>query len=62
LTQAIDAAVQAWRGDELAAAACLDRCVEAVEQIDRNAYVPTLIECWLDDLARTARCARATPR
>ncbi len=56
LAQAIDAAVEAWPGDQLAAAACLDRCVEAVEQIDRNAYVPTLIECWLDDLARTARC------
>ncbi len=29
----------------------LDRCLEAAEQIDRNANQTTLIECWLDDLA-----------
>lgn len=33
------------------AAACLDRCLEAAEQIDRNANQTTLIETWLDDLA-----------
>ena len=33
------------------AAACLDRCLQAAEQIDRNANQATLIECWLDDLA-----------
>lgn len=29
----------------------LERCLEAAEQIDRNANQTTLIECWLDDLA-----------
>ena len=31
--------------------ACLDRCLEALGQIDRNANQTTLIEAWLDDLA-----------
>jgi len=30
----------------------LDRCLDATAQIDRNANQTTLIECWLDDLAR----------
>ncbi len=34
------------------AAARIDRCLEAAAQIDRNANQSTLIECWLDDLAR----------
>lgn len=29
----------------------LERCLEAAEQIERNANQTTLIECWLDDLA-----------
>jgi len=33
-------------------AKCLDRCVKAIEDLDRNANQTTLIECWLDDLAR----------
>ncbi len=31
--------------------AALDRCLEAEEQLDRNANQATLLECWLDDLA-----------
>ncbi len=34
------------------AAARLERCLQAAEQIDRNANQATLIESWLDDLAR----------
>jgi DNA polymerase-3 subunit delta' len=34
-----------------APAACLERCMEALRQIDRNANQTTLIEAWLDDLA-----------
>ena len=30
--------------------AALDRCMEAEEQLDRNANQSTLVECWLDDL------------
>jgi len=33
------------------ALAVLDRCLEAEEQLDRNANQATLLECWLDDLA-----------
>lgn len=32
-------------------AQCVERCLDAAEQVDRNAYPATLIECWLDDLA-----------
>ena len=38
--------------DPLSAAACLDRCLEAAEQIDRNVNQATCLESWLDDLAR----------
>ena len=41
------------RGTDLqAAAACLDRCLEAAEQIDRNVNQATCLESWLDALAR----------
>ncbi len=45
-------AIQDWPTDLTTAAECLDRCLEVAEQIDRNANLATLLECWLDDLAR----------
>ena len=30
----------------------LDRCLLALQQIDANANVATLIECWVDDLGQ----------
>jgi DNA polymerase-3 subunit delta' len=33
------------------ALAALDRTLEAEDQLDRNANLATLLECWLDDLA-----------
>jgi DNA polymerase-3 subunit delta' len=48
---AVHRAVASWGAGEMAAAACLDRCLEAGEQVDRNANQATLLECWLDDLA-----------
>jgi len=48
---AVERALADWPGDELAACDCLDRCLKASEQIDRNANAATLLECWLDDLA-----------
>jgi DNA polymerase-3 subunit delta' len=45
-------AVERWRTGWAAAAHCLERCLDAAEQIDRNANQATLIECWLDDLAQ----------
>jgi hypothetical protein len=47
----VEKAAKHWPGDAGAAAMCVERCLEAAEQVDRNAYPPTLIECWLDDLA-----------
>ncbi|MCR4413510.1 MAG: DNA polymerase III subunit delta' [Thermoguttaceae bacterium] len=38
-------------GDLETATACLDRCLDALEQTDRNTNQTTLIECWADDLA-----------
>jgi len=50
----LEAAVRHFRGDAIVAAACLERCLEALGQIDRNANQATLIETWLDDLAAEA--------
>ncbi|MBX9790792.1 MAG: DNA polymerase III subunit [Pirellulales bacterium] len=36
----------------------LDRTLEALEHVDRNAHLVTVIECWLDDLARIASARR----
>ena len=44
------------RPDELeTTAAAIDRSLAALAHIDRNAHQATLIECWLDDLARIAQ-------
>ena len=37
--------------EQAQALAVLDRCLEAEQQLDRNANQATLLECWLDDLA-----------
>ena len=50
-------AIERWQAGPAAAAACLDRCLETAEQIDRNANQATLIECWLDDLAQAGSAA-----
>jgi DNA polymerase-3 subunit delta' len=47
----LETAAQCFPGDAIMAAACLERCLEALGQIDRNANQATLIEAWLDDLA-----------
>lgn len=39
-------------GDAETAAACIERSLEALAHVDRNAHQTTLLECWLDDLAR----------
>jgi len=53
LRRLVEAALSRRPSDGRRAAACLDRCLEAATQIDRNANQTTLIETWLDDLART---------
>src|SRR5262249_49709918 len=47
----LEAAMRRFSGDALVAAACLERCLDALGQIDRNANQATLVETWLDDLA-----------
>lgn len=35
-------------------AAMIERCLDALDQIDRNVHQAVLIECWIDDLALLA--------
>jgi DNA polymerase-3 subunit delta' len=51
LQSLVDRALQAWPADEDRVAVCLNRCLEALGHIDRNANQNTMLECWLDDLA-----------
>jgi len=51
LGELLGRALESWPGSQ-PAAACLDRCLEAAEQVDRLANQATLVESWLDDLAR----------
>lgn len=48
----LEAAVRSWPGDVERAGACVARCLEALEQVDRNANQSALLECWIDDLAQ----------
>ncbi len=51
LQESVDRALARLTGDEESVARCLDRCLEAAGQLDRNVNQTTFIECWLDDLA-----------
>ncbi len=42
--------------------AAIDRCLEAEEQLDRNANQSTLLESWIDDLANCQVQAKAASR
>jgi len=50
LQDALRRAAPYWQHAPLAAAERLERCLEALDQIDRNAYAATLLEAWLRDL------------
>ncbi len=50
-----DEAAGHWRSGVQGAVRCIERCLEAADQVDRNVYPATLVECWIDDLARTAQ-------
>ncbi|NLF70807.1 MAG: DNA polymerase III subunit [Candidatus Anammoximicrobium sp.] len=58
LVRAVRAGHAVWPGDEEAAAACLERCLEAQSQVLANANQATLIDCWVDDLATITRTGR----
>jgi DNA polymerase-3 subunit delta' len=52
LQQHIHRAMERGQNDSELSASRVDRCLDAIAQIDRNANQTTLIECWLDDLAK----------
>jgi DNA polymerase III subunit delta' len=52
---AVDRAAQSNHWDIQSAAESADRCLEALNHIDRNANQSTLIEAWLDDLLVLSR-------
>jgi DNA polymerase-3 subunit delta' len=49
---AVETVMRTRQVDAEATAACVERCFEALAQVDANANQATLIECWIDDLAR----------
>ena len=52
LSAATAAAANAWPGTSDRVVECMDRCLETLTHIDRNANQATLIDCWVDDLAK----------
>jgi DNA polymerase-3 subunit delta' len=52
LVAAVDTAKRIGSFTEEGAMAAVDRALEALAHVDRNAHQATLLECWLDDLAR----------
>jgi len=61
LVTAANRAAALWRGDAETAVACIDRSLEALAHIDRNAHQATLAEAWLDDLAVILSTGHAVP-
>jgi DNA polymerase-3 subunit delta' len=59
LRGAVDRVGSLWPGDTELAARCIERSFDALSHIDRNAHQATLLECWLDDLARTIDSAQS---
>jgi len=59
LRDPLEVAAQHFRGDAIDAATCLERCLDALGQIDSNANQATLIEAWLDDLASNTTAVRS---
>jgi len=54
LAQSLAATRRWWPGDADLAADCVDRTLDALLQIDRNANPPNIIYAWLDDVAHLA--------
>lgn len=59
LAKAVERAIATWPRDSEITSAAIDRCLDALLQVDRNVHQATLIECWLDDLAGMAQGVRA---
>jgi len=54
LRAAVNSALRDWRGDQEIAAAALDRSLDALDHIERNANQSAWLECWLDELVGQA--------
>jgi len=52
LSAAVRQALTNWAGDAEAAADCAGRCLDAEEDVDRNAHLGNALECWIDELCR----------
>jgi DNA polymerase-3 subunit delta' len=59
LAQSLAAAGKWWPGDADLAAECVDRCLDVIVQIDRNAHPANIVYAWLDDLAHLTRVPMA---
>ncbi|QDV26323.1 DNA polymerase III subunit [Aureliella helgolandensis] len=51
LSRAVQEAMHNWKGGAAAAIACWQRCLTAIEQVDRNANQASLLEAWITDVA-----------
>ncbi len=56
--QAVADTARWWAADDQLAVDLLDRCLEALGHVDRNANQSALIHCWIDDLAQGCFPAR----
>ena len=48
-----------WPHGDEAAAACIDACIDTLSQVEGNANLATLSECWLDELGTITRSGKA---
>lgn len=55
LCAAVEAALRSWGQPLEAAAACAARTLDALDDIERNALLPGVIDCWVDELAEATR-------
>ena len=51
----IEQASRSWPGDAESAGLCVERCLDALSQIDRNANLPNVLEYWLDELGEIGK-------
>ena len=54
LAEAVERAMRVGAYDVDSALGCVERSLDALEQVDRNVNASSAIECWLDDLSRIA--------
>jgi DNA polymerase-3 subunit delta' len=60
--QFVGQAVQTFRAGPALLLPCLERCLEAIQQVDANANLATLTACWVDDLSQATIAAASEPQ